>query len=115
MTLPPPSTDRTLNIYLSLAQYPILSTKIRARMRRDLFERGVISPSNFEAEVREKAVRSQALEGLHNPFSEEAPDVWELRLLRVRDTLTDFYFAYNLPYELFENIVREVLSERTIE
>ena len=115
MTLPPPSTDRTLNIYLSLAQYPILSTKIRARMRRELFERGVISAPNFEAEAREKAIRSQALEGLHNPFSEEAPDVWELRLMRVRDTLTDFYFAYNLPYELFEQIVREVLSERAIE
>jgi len=83
VTLPPPSTDRTLNIYLSLAQYPILSTKIRARMRRQLFERGVISPSSFEAEVREKAIRSQALEGLHNPFAEEASDVWELRLMRV--------------------------------
>ncbi len=63
MTLPPPSTDRTLNIYLSLAQYPILSSKIRARMRRDLFKRGVITPQAFEAEVREKAIRSQAVEG----------------------------------------------------
>ena len=115
MTFPPPSADHTLNIYLSLAQYPILSTKIRARMRRELFERGVISAPNFEAEVREKAIRSQALEGLHNPYTEEAPDVWEMRLMRVRDTLTDFYFAYNLPYELFELIVREVLSERAIE
>ncbi len=115
MTFPPPSADRTLNIYLSLAQYPILSTKIRARMRRELFERGVISAPAFEEEVREKAIRSQALEGLHNPFAEEAQDVWEMRLSRVRDTLTDFYFAYNLPYELFEQLVREVLSERPIE
>jgi hypothetical protein len=112
MTLPSPSSDRTLNIYLSLAQYPILSTKIRSRMRRELFARGVIDPQAFEAEAREKSIRSQALEGLHNPFTEEPPDIWELRLMRVRDYLTDFYFAYNLPFELFEQIVREVLSER---
>jgi hypothetical protein len=115
MTLPPPSTDRTLNIYLSLAQYPILSSKIRARMRRELFKRGVITPQAFEAEVREKAIRSQAVEGMHNPFGEEPADVWELRLSRIRDHLTDFYYAYNLPYELFEQLVREALAERGAE
>ncbi len=115
MTLPPPSSDRALSIYLALAQYPILSTKIRARMRRELFKRGAIIPQAFEAEVRQKAIRTQALEGLHNPFAEEPTEVWELRLMRVRDHLTDFYFAYNLPYELFEQIVREVLSERGAE
>jgi hypothetical protein len=112
MTLPQPSTERTLKIYLSLIQYPILSTRIRSRMRRELFARGVINPQTFEAEIRDKAIRSQALEGVHNPFTEEPSDLWELRLTRVRDYLTDFYFAYNLPYELFEQIVREVLSER---
>jgi hypothetical protein len=81
-------------------------------MRRELFSRGVISPHNFEAEVRDKAIRSQALEGLNNPFSEEPSEIWEMRQMRVRDNLTDFYFAYNLPYELFEQLVREVLSER---
>ncbi len=30
----------------------------------------------------------------------------------MRDALTDFYFAYNLPYERFEEIVRQVLNER---
>jgi len=115
MTLPPPSADRTLNIYLSLAQYPILSTKIRARMRRELFKRGVIDKGAFEAEVREKAIRSQALEGVHNPFADEPADVWEMRLMRVRDHLTDFYFAYNLPYDLFEQLIRDVLSERGAE
>ncbi len=112
MTLPPPSADRTLNIYLTLAQYPILQTKIRARMRRELFNRGVITQQDFEAEVRKKSVKSQAKEGLHNPFMEEPPDMWELRLRRVREHLTDFYFAYNLPYDLFEQTVREVLAER---
>jgi hypothetical protein len=112
MTLPPASTDRTLNIYLSLAQYPILSTQIRARMRRELFRRGVITSQAFESEVRERAIRSQAMEGLHDPFAEEPTDIWELRLLRVRDFMTDFYFAYNLPYDLFEQIVRDTLAER---
>ena len=112
MTLPPASSDRTLNIYLSLSQFPILSSQIRARMRRELFARGVISSQAFEADVREKAIRSQALEGLHDPFFEEQADIWELRLTRVRDHLTDFYFAYNLPQDLFERIVRETLAER---
>lgn len=112
MALPPAPADQTLRIYLSLAQYPILSTHIRMHMRRELFERGVISQSVFEAEVREKAIRSQALEGVHDPFFEEPADVWELRLTRIRDHLTDFYFAYNLPYELFETIVHDTLAER---
>jgi hypothetical protein len=115
MTLPSLSAERTLNIYLALAQYPILSTNVRARMRRELFKRGVITPQAFEAEAREKAVRSQAMEGVRNPFTEEPAEVWDLRLTRVRDHLTDFYFAYNLPYELFEQLVRETLAERGAE
>ena len=115
MTLPPLSAERTLNIYLALAQYPILSTNIRARMRRELFARGVITKQAFEAEVREKAIRSQAMEGVQNPFTDEPAEIWEHRLMRVRDHLTDFYFAYNLPYDLFEQLVREALAERGAE
>ena len=88
MTLPPPPSDRTLHIYLSLAQYPILSTQIRARMRRELFDRGIITQKAFEAEVKDKAVRSQRLEVLNDPFAEEPADIWELRLSRIRDHLT---------------------------
>jgi hypothetical protein len=112
MTFPNATTDRALSIYLALSQYPILKSRIRARMRRELFDRGVISSQQFEAEVREKAVQSQAREGLHDPFQEEPAEVWETRLSRIRSHLTDFYFAYNLPYELFEQIVRDVLAER---
>lgn len=112
MTLPSVSAEKTLRIYLALAQYPILSTQIRAHMRRAVFEHGVISQSDFEAEVREQAIHSQLREALHDPLSEEPADVWELRLSRHRDHLTDFYFAYNLPYELFEQIVRDTLAER---
>jgi hypothetical protein len=112
MTLPTPSTDRVLNIYLTLIQYPILSGRIRARMRQELFARGIISLEVFEIEVREKAIQSQAREGLHDPYSEELFDTWEARLARVRDSLTDFYFAYNLPYEEFERIVKGIIGER---
>lgn len=112
MTLPSLSVEKTLRIYLALAQYPILSTQIRARMRRAIFEHGIINQADFEAEVSEQAIHSQQREALQNPLSEEPADVWELRLSRLRDHLTDFYFAYNLPYELFEQIVRDTLAER---
>ncbi len=111
MTLPV-SSDRVLQIYLTIRQYPILRDRIRARMRRELFERGIITPEAFEADVREKAIQSQKREGLHDPFAEEPYDVWEKRLHRVRDALTDFYFAYNLLQEDFERIIKEILNER---
>jgi len=112
MTFPAASPDRVLRIYTALAQYPILRVRIRTRMRRELFERGVITPQDFETEVRDRAIESQAREGVHNPFQEEPAEVWEVRMARTRSHLTDFYFAYNLPYEVFEQIIRDVLSER---
>ena len=81
-------------------------------MRRELFERGIVTPEAFEAEVREKAIQSQGREGLHHPYAEEAYDIWEKRLDRVREAQTDFYFAYNLLYEDFERIVKEMLAEQ---
>jgi len=81
-------------------------------MRKELFDRGIISQDDFEAEARQKAIESQGREGLQNPFGEESSEVWEKRLSRVRASLTDFYFAYNLPYSDFERIIREVLTER---
>jgi len=106
------SSDRILDIYLTCRQYPILRNRIRARMRRELFARGIVTPGAFEADVREKAIQSQAREGLHHPYDEEAFDVWAKRLDRVREAQTDFYFAYNLLYEDFERIVKEILAER---
>ena len=111
MTLPA-SSDRILDIYLTLRQYPILRNRMRARMRRELFERGIITPEAFEAIVRESAIQSQAREGLHNPYNEETYDLWEKRLDRVREAQTDFYFAHNLLYADFERIVKEILAER---
>ncbi len=81
-------------------------------MRNELFTRGVIDPETFEDEVREKAVQSQIREGVSDPLSEESSELWVQRNTIVRDNLTDFYFAYNLPHELFEDLVKETLSGR---
>ncbi|MBN1454522.1 MAG: PEP/pyruvate-binding domain-containing protein [Anaerolineales bacterium] len=112
MTLPLPSSDNVLNIYLTLSLYPILGHRIRSRMRKELFKRGIITQEDFEAEARQKAIDSQVREGLQNPFGEESSEVWEKRLSRIRASLTDFYFAYNLPFVDFEHIIREMLTER---
>jgi hypothetical protein len=103
---------KVLELYLQISQYPILGRRIRERMRQELFDRGVITLEQFEQEVEEKAVLSQRREGLLDPFSQESARVWEDRLTQIRDHLTDFYFAYNLPHALFEEIVRAVLAQR---
>lgn len=109
------STDRLLTIYLALGQYPILNGRIRARMRRVLFERGIIQPQPFEVRVREMAIRSQDREGIRDPYGEEAAEVWDLRVQRVRDQLTDLIFSHQMSIEEFEKITNEVLSERGID
>lgn len=114
MTFPTTSTDRLLSIHLALAQYPILSGRMRMHMRRRLFERGIIEPQAFEAEVRKMAVRSQIREGLHDPLSEEPPELWDLRLTRVREQLTDLLFSQNFTFDEVEKIITEVLSERGV-
>ena len=81
-------------------------------MREELFRRGVITKERFETEVREKAVQSQLREGIVNPYREESAGAWERRLAIIRDQLTEFYFAYNLSPQLFEEIAREVLQRR---
>ncbi len=108
----PQRTPKVLTIYLELSQYPILAPTIRAKMRQELFLRGVITREAFEAEVFEKARLSQQLEGLVDPLVQESAEVWERRLQQTRDTLTDFYFAYNLPHDLFKDIVQSVLQQR---
>ena len=112
MTLPPSFADPTFRIYLTLVHYPILRTRIRARMQEELHKRGVISESEFHQQVREQAIESQMREGLQDPFGEEPSDVWRTRMKRVRTYLIDLYFSQNLSYELFEDIVHQVLEER---
>lgn len=103
---------KVLGIYLELAQYPILGHRIRERMRQELFSKGIITVEAFEAEVKEKAVLSQQREGMSDPFTEEPAVVWNERLAFVRDQLTDFYFAYNLPHDRLEEIIHSVLVGR---
>ncbi len=112
MTMPFASTDPLWRIRQILVHYPIMSKRVRARMRRMLFQRGVITKKEFEEKVRELAIESQRREGLVNPLLEEPAEVWEERLAWARAYLTDFYFAYHLPFSEFDRILREVRSER---
>ncbi len=106
----PPESSKILDIYLLIAQYPMLASAIRRRMRDELFQRGIITPQRFDAEVKEKAVLSQQREGIYNGLLEEDAQQWDLRWSRVRRTLTDFYFAYNLPIEILYHILDELRS-----
>jgi hypothetical protein len=108
----PKLMPKVLELYLEISRYPILAKRIRECMREELFSRHVIDPSIFEQEVKEKAIRSQLLEGLKDPYEEEAPEVWLERVRQIRDSLTDFYFAYNLPHSLFVRIVSSLLKDR---
>ncbi|MFN3741198.1 MAG: PEP/pyruvate-binding domain-containing protein [Anaerolineales bacterium] len=110
MTRLPPESSKILEIYLLIAQYPILASRIRQRMRQELFRRGIITPERFEQEVREKAILSQQREGLYDPIHNESAEQWEIRYHRVRRILTDFYFAYNLPVELLHQIIDSILA-----
>ena len=103
---------KVLKLYLEISQYPILSRTIRERMRQQIFARGIINMEDFEKEVYQKALQSQRREGLTNPFAEESPHDWNERVSTIRDYLTDFYFAYNLPHPLFEKIVEDLLTTR---
>lgn len=114
MTLPPSATDRLLSVYLVLSQYPILSSRIRDLMRRELFDRGFIDPKQFEQEVIRKGIQSQEREGLQRPQIEEPAEVWERRKALVRDQLTDFHFSHHMSFELIEDLIEEVLNERGI-
>jgi hypothetical protein len=109
----PVETPKILALYLQIAQYPVLARQIRQRMRDELFSRGIITPGALEQEARAKAIDSQYREGLNNPYAEEDEQSWAQRLQHIRDTLTDFYFAYNLPIELFQRIVQSLVAERS--
>jgi len=108
----PLESSKILEISLLIAQYPILASPIRHRMRQELFQRGIITLERFEQEVSEKAVLSQQREGVFDPIQNEDEKQWTLRFHRVQRTLTDFYFAYNLPVELLEKIINDLLAQR---
>ncbi|HTP08991.1 MAG TPA: PEP/pyruvate-binding domain-containing protein [Anaerolineae bacterium] len=101
-----------VQIYSQLTQYPILAPLIRERMREELFRRGIVRPDRLEEEVKDRAIISQKREGLNNPMFEEDEGIWLQRLRFIRDYLTDFYFAHNLPVELLDTLIDDVVGQR---
>jgi hypothetical protein len=108
----PRSITPTIDIYIRLAQYPVLADKIRARMRQELFGRGVIDETTFEAQVYDKAIESQRRERMTDPFGQEEANVWQKRKARVRDFQTDAYFADSLGSVLLDQIIQEILQSQ---
>lgn len=104
------SKTSTIDIYIKLAQYPILADRIRDRMRDEIFRKGIIGEQQFEAEIRDKAIASQRREGVYDPFNRESANVWKLRTNRIREYQTDFYFGNNFPTQRFDEIVQEVIE-----
>src|SRR5512139_302677 len=99
-----------VQIYSQLSHYPILASEIRERMREELFRRGIVRPDRLEEEVKDRAIISQNREGLNNPMFEEDEGIWLQRTRFIRDYLTDLYFAYNLPMDLLQVLINEVVG-----
>ncbi|PIE81028.1 MAG: phosphoenolpyruvate synthase [Chloroflexi bacterium] len=112
-TRPLRSVTPAIDIYIKLAQYPILADQIRLHMRQELFRRGIISQSEFEQIVQAQATDSQRREGLGEALGQEETGVWHLRKDRVRDFLTDAYFANNLGSGLLSQLINEVLRNQS--
>lgn len=106
------SRTSTIDIYIKLAQYPILADEIRLRMREEIYRRGVTAQAEFEVEVKRLATESQQREGLYDPFNQEPAAVWQERKARIRDYHTDFYFGHNLPSVLLDQLIQETLNDQ---
>jgi len=107
------TTTPTIDIYIKLAQYPILADRLRERMRQELFRRGIVNPDKFEQEVHELSIASQQREGLGEPYYEEDSQSWQMRVERIRDYHTDAYFADNIGSARLEALIDEVLNSRS--
>jgi len=103
------SVTPAIDIYINLAQYPILADQIRFNMRQALFQRGNISQLEFEQIVRAQATESQRREGLGEAQGQEEEGVWQQRKGRIRDFLTDAYFANNFGSNMLGEFIDEVL------
>ncbi|MBK8985220.1 MAG: PEP/pyruvate-binding domain-containing protein [Chloroflexi bacterium] len=111
-TRPLRSVTPAIDIYIRLAQYPILCDKIRVMMRQELFRRGIISQAEFEQRVRQRAIESQRREGLEDPYIQEESSIWQRRKDRVRDFITDAYFADNLGSGLLTQLIEAALNDQ---
>lgn len=107
------TTTPTIDIYIKLAQYPILADRLRDRMRQELFMLGIIEADKFEYEVRELSIASQQREGLGDPYYEEDSQTWQLRKERIREMHTDALFADNFGSARLDALIDEVLNQRS--
>lgn len=107
------TTTPTIDVYIKLAQYPILADRVRERMREELFHRGIIDKAQFDAEVRELSLASQRYEGLGDPYYEEDSTTWRTRKERIRDYHTDAIFANNLGSARLDALIQDVLDSRS--
>lgn len=110
----PNSSERLLSLTLALGQYPLLAPRIRARMRNELYNRGIIEQKDFESQVRDEAIQTQKLEGIGDPYNMEPGEQWELRKAILREQMTDLIFSRHLPFEVLESLIGEVLKERGV-
>lgn len=111
-TRPLRSVTPAIDIYIKLAQYPILADQIRVNMRQELFKRGTISQLEFEQIVRAQASSSQRREGLGEAQGQEESGIWQQRKDRVREYLTDAYFANNFGSNMLNQLIDEALRNR---
>ena len=61
---------KVMEVYLQLANYPIMAERVRSKMRKEIFARGIVTREVFEAEVEERAIASQQREGIDNPYGD---------------------------------------------
>ena len=102
-------------IQTNLAEYPILQDRIIEAMFKLLVQDGLTTFTEFEERVRDFALMSQRREGLNNPFAQEGPNTWEIRLQRVRSQLICLEFSRHYPLEVFKTIVSDVVHYKTVD
>ena len=113
MTLDLTSLPKIVRLQLRIRQYPILGREIRNKMLQEIFRRGIITNEQMENEIRQRSIESQELDGQNKSLTKEPAEIWKIRTSHVRDYLTEFYFAYNLPMNLFDNIVNTLVKNRS--
>ena len=113
MTLDLTSLPKIVRLQLRIRQYPILGKEIRNKMLEEIFRRGIITNEQMGNEIRQRSIESQELDGQNKSLTKEPAEIWKIRTSHVRDYLTEFYFAYNLPMYLFDNIVNTLVKNRS--
>lgn len=102
-------------IQIALSDYPILQDRIIEEMLKQLIRDQIFTLAEIDAKVREKALLSQAREGLSNPFVQEGPTDWENRLSRVRSSLIIQEYANRYPVETFNETVDKIVENRAVD